>query len=202
MDLAPRRQPRQSRAQGTIERILDATAELLDEGGLGGVNTNAIAARAGIDIKTLYSYYPNKFAVIVGLADRIDADRNALVEDTLTSRDWAEKVEATLNAFIESVISTPGTAALFIALRTAPELEGIDEQVHRRMADRIGRFLRDVPELQIPKREIPRISRVLIEAASGVIGFARRAPPRERRKIVSELTRMVMSYLSSRSDGL
>jgi len=198
MDLTPRRTPRQSRAQSTIARILDATAKLLHEVGLEGVNTNAIAARAGINVATLYSYFPNKYAVIVALADQIDENRMSLIDGALSSADWSDRIEEVLDAFIDSVLSTPGTAALFDALRTAPELAGIDERVHQRIADRIGEFLLAAPELKIPKRDVTIVSKVLVEATSGVVGLARRASPRERRQIVRELKRMVTSYLTRR----
>ena len=121
----------------------------------------------------------------------------ALIDGALSSEDWSEKLEDTLGGFIDSVISTPGTAALFDALRTAPELAGIDEKVHQRVADRVGEFLSAMPELEIPKRDIPVVSRVLVEAASSVVGLARQATPRKRRQIVRELKRMVNAYLKS-----
>ena len=47
LDLRLRKEPRQARARITWEKILNATAMLLDEVGLDGINTNLIAEKAG-----------------------------------------------------------------------------------------------------------------------------------------------------------
>jgi len=67
-DLCMRRQPRQQRSQETVTRIEQATLALLQEQGFLAINTNAIAARAGVGIKSLYHLFPNKEAIICRLA--------------------------------------------------------------------------------------------------------------------------------------
>ena len=66
--LCMRRQPRQQRSQEVVNRIEQATLALLREQGFAALNTNAIAARAGVGIKSLYHLYPNKEAIICQLA--------------------------------------------------------------------------------------------------------------------------------------
>lgn len=73
--LAPRRirvrkAPRQDRAQITVEALLQATAELLDERGYGALTTNHVAQRAGVSIGSLYQYFPGKEALCHALAER------------------------------------------------------------------------------------------------------------------------------------
>lgn len=68
--LNPRKAPRQTRSKVTCDAILDAATQLLSAGGLAGFNTNAVAARAGVSIGSLYQYYPNKDAVMVALIHR------------------------------------------------------------------------------------------------------------------------------------
>ena len=67
-ELCMRRQPRQLRSQEVASRIEQATLALLQEQGFAALNTNAIAARAGVGIKSLYHLYPNKEAIICQLA--------------------------------------------------------------------------------------------------------------------------------------
>ncbi len=67
-ELCMRRQPRQLRSQEVASRIEQATLALLQEQGFAALNTNAIAARAGVGIKSLYHLYPNKEAIICRLA--------------------------------------------------------------------------------------------------------------------------------------
>lgn len=62
-----RRAPRQVRAQRTVEAILEAAGQLLVTRGRGSVTTNAVAARAGVSVGSLYQYFPNKEAIFTAL---------------------------------------------------------------------------------------------------------------------------------------
>lgn len=74
-----RRIPRQQRALESCEAIFEATAQLLQRGGLGALSTNRIADRAGVSIGTLYQYFPNKQAILLALGRReIAATRDAV----------------------------------------------------------------------------------------------------------------------------
>lgn len=65
--LAPRRRPRQVRAELTRERILTAAAHVFAEHGYAAGTTNRIAERARISIGSLYQYFPNKDAILAEL---------------------------------------------------------------------------------------------------------------------------------------
>jgi AcrR family transcriptional regulator len=65
-----RRSPKQDRAKGTVEVILEAAAQILETGGPDALTTNTIAARAGVSVGSLYEYFPRKEAVLVALARR------------------------------------------------------------------------------------------------------------------------------------
>ena len=65
--LSARKKPTQHRSQKMVERILDATRELLEESD--GVNssritTKHIATKAGISVGSLYQYFPNMEAIL------------------------------------------------------------------------------------------------------------------------------------------
>jgi len=74
--LAPRRRPRQVRAELTRERILTAAAHVFTEYGYAAGTTNRIAERARISIGSLYQYFPNKDAILAELLVR-HIDRGA-----------------------------------------------------------------------------------------------------------------------------
>lgn len=65
-----RKAPRQARAVATVEAIAQAATQLLREGGLAAMTTNAVAARAGVSIGSLYQYFPNRDALMVELIRR------------------------------------------------------------------------------------------------------------------------------------
>jgi AcrR family transcriptional regulator len=63
-----RRIPQQARAGETVSLILEATAQILEAGGLPAFTTNAVAERAGVSIGTLYQYFADKNAILLALA--------------------------------------------------------------------------------------------------------------------------------------
>lgn len=75
--LVPRKAPRQSRSQATVEVILEAATRVLAKESLAGFNTNRVAEVAGISIGSLYQYFPNKAALTAALIERA---QNELIE--------------------------------------------------------------------------------------------------------------------------
>lgn len=65
-----RKSPRQKRAAATFEAIVEAAAHILREDGAEALTTNAVAARAGASIGSLYQYFPNKQAIVRALIER------------------------------------------------------------------------------------------------------------------------------------
>jgi AcrR family transcriptional regulator len=65
-----RRLPKQDRALHKIDLIFEATMRLLDSMEIVNLTTNAIAAKAGISIGTLYQYFDDKDAILDALTGR------------------------------------------------------------------------------------------------------------------------------------
>lgn len=65
-----RKSPRQKRAAVTFEAIVEAAAHILRSDGAAALTTNAVAARAGVSIGSLYQYFPNKQAIVRALIER------------------------------------------------------------------------------------------------------------------------------------
>jgi len=72
--LTPRKAPSQSRSAQTVETILEGAAHILEQLGLEGYTTNAIAAKAGVSIGSLYQYFPRKDAITIALIERESAE--------------------------------------------------------------------------------------------------------------------------------
>ena len=68
--LQPRKMPVQPRSAHTVDSIVEAAARILETRGLAAFNTNAVAARAGLSVGSLYQYFPGKDALIVALSRR------------------------------------------------------------------------------------------------------------------------------------
>ena len=70
--LNARKQPLQERSRETVAVILEAAARILEERGLEGYNTNAVAERGGISVGSVYQYFPNKDALTLALIARFE----------------------------------------------------------------------------------------------------------------------------------
>jgi AcrR family transcriptional regulator len=69
--LQPRKRPTQKRSQVTFDAVVDACAALLPRLGYAGTTTNHIAERAGVNIASLYEYFPGKDAIVAQVAERM-----------------------------------------------------------------------------------------------------------------------------------
>ena len=78
-----RREPTQRRSRERVERILAVATELIAAQGSDALRMAEVAAKAGISIGSLYQYFPDKAAIIRTLAERINAEGRACIEDGL-----------------------------------------------------------------------------------------------------------------------
>lgn len=103
--------PTQERSRRTLEAILDAGAALILEQGYDQVSTNAIAARAGIAIGSLYRYFPDKRSLLSALVERESAWLSSLFAGA--AEDAApEDADAALDALVAPLRAEPGRPRL------------------------------------------------------------------------------------------
>lgn len=70
-ELAPKKRPVQRRSRETYEAMVEACTGLLAERGYARTTTNHIAERAGVNIASLYEYFPGKDAIVAAVAERM-----------------------------------------------------------------------------------------------------------------------------------
>jgi AcrR family transcriptional regulator len=71
LDLAPKKLPGQARSRQTFDALVEACTGLLPELGYAGTTTNHIAQRAGVNVASLYEYFPGKDAIVAQVAERL-----------------------------------------------------------------------------------------------------------------------------------
>ena len=92
--------PRQSRAQASVDVVLEAAAQVLEAAGEAGFNTNAVAERAGVSIGTLYRYFPDKRAILRALALRETEAHRDRVMAALEGSQGVARDRAMIRAFV------------------------------------------------------------------------------------------------------
>src|SRR5262245_23308252 len=71
LDLSPKKRPGQTRSRQTFDALVEACTGLLPERGYAGTTTNHIAERAGVNVASLYEYFPGKDAIVAQVAERL-----------------------------------------------------------------------------------------------------------------------------------
>lgn len=122
--LSRRRAPTQERSRERVQRILDATARLLDEGGIEAVTTNAIAREAGLPVGTLYQFFPNRDAILLSLAENSLAALDARFQPHL-ALDRGDPIDRVIDTLRDAYVDIPGLAALVGSTQGNPALEAV-----------------------------------------------------------------------------
>ena len=141
------KRPSQARSVATFANILKASTDIIVERGVQGLNTNVVADRAGVNIGTVYHYFPDKTAILVELF-RIDQEhRNKPLTEKLNeiceSADLDQWADEMFTLSVELRTSSPATTQLRRAFRAVPELVAIDRQETELYLDYISARLCD-----------------------------------------------------------
>lgn len=204
----PRRHPQQERGERRVEEILDAAAAVIADVGVEAATTNAIAEQAGSSVGSLYHFFPNKEAIVLGLAGRYESEmkqlNHAAMQVDAAKLPIALMVEGIVTPLAGFMERNPAYMPVFYATRdphnpgcmTADLSETIVGLVERLMATR-------APHVTPPHRHLQ--ASVAVELVHRMLEYAWRSPPSERRGIVGELKRMLTLYsemIESRRDPL
>jgi len=194
---ALRAQPASARGRKTLDRILEATTNLAAEVAFEAINTNLIAARAGVNIASLYKYFPNKQAIFLTLSERMvaafHAEVKALVAQIDAGRPWREAVSDGVRLAARRRLDSPGNRAIRMALRIAPETHGLDAAESQANAEILAGLIlrRSAP----PEARARIVARVAIELASSVLDLLLTNPEPDADALVAEATEALIRYL-------
>lgn len=162
-------QPAQARAAETFERILEAAAKTLADVGIERLSTNLVCERAGLTPPALYRYFPNKYALLSELGQRLMQRQNACVgrwmsEDVFTGGTPAlERALAGLLLDTHEVTrQTEGGVWIMRALRAVPVLQEVRLASHAEVGKAQAQLLaRALPHAD--RAQLRLISRVVVE---------------------------------------
>ena len=96
------------------EEFLDAALALLDEGGAEAMSVRAIASRVGVAPNAVYTYFPDKAAVVAALVERVigEVDPGVLTD---RSRPWRDRVEGLAVELRRHLSAHPAVVGLMIS---------------------------------------------------------------------------------------
>lgn len=166
-ELAAKKQPAQLRGAETYERILAVTASTLADVGIERLSTNLVCERAGLTPPALYRYFPNKYALLSELGQRLMQAQNERIGRWIRPDVFQGPVE-TLERALEGLIldtydvtrESVGGVWVMRALRAVPALQRVRLESHAAVT-------RAQTELLV--QALPRASRADLLLASRVV---------------------------------
>jgi len=188
--LTARKQPRQERSVATVEAILQAATYILTKRGWTAFTTNDVAEKAGVNIASLYQYFPNKEAIVAELQRRHVQEMRSRWPAPPT----ASSLEANLRAMLEGVVLehrvNPGLHRVFADELPRSIRHGAPPHAEARWADRIAPLVK-VPDVALATFIAGVTAHAVIHEAA-----ADRPELLDHPLFVSELVRLLALYLS------
>ena len=198
-DLNPRVRPVQKRAQDTLDLILDTAGVVLDEVGIDAFNTNLLAERAGVAVRSVYRYYPNKLAVIVGLAERQakqwQASFGELIAEMRNPEQSALDVwERVLDAYMNFVEEKRERSAIRRAMQALPQLHEVNRRDNDYLSEEIASALK-ARGVRQGIGALRLVGRLLLETCDVTVDDALSRSGRIPSALRGEIKRMHRCYL-------
>lgn len=207
--LTPRRKPQQARSRELVRAIAMACERILAEEGAAALTTNRIAEVAGVNIGSLYRYFPNKEAVIAEVYELQLQDLAAQYEDAWEAAQGGPGPRSLGDAVCAHIA---GNAAMHQRLLRIDETfyrayqrdfdlgERHSERFDRTFLEQAERWLRDQLELHRDEVVVDDLDMAAFIVARSVAGALRSAARDQPSRLadpafMDALERMALLYL-------
>lgn len=191
--------PVQARAVESVSKILDTAASLLDEVGLEAFNTNLLANRANVRVRTVYRYFPDKYAVIIALAHYLAADWDTWMGDDYEQLanpdlDWEKVQRRNISSWLKKLSNQPGGVSVLKSLRTVPELQDFDMTLLDQMTTKMSEALK-ARGVRLGEKKLRLVCHTALQSVDMGVEHYIRLDETDRRAFLDELIKMHISYL-------
>lgn len=191
--------PKQPRSRRTLERIVSAGLQLLEEGGPDAVTVQAVVRRARSSVGSFYARFRGKDDLLQHLREQVRSSTEAEWKGAVAEEPWGTSLERAAARAVDLLLRRrPRYDA---RLRTASRLvsSGDDEELRRRALDELAeRLLERRDEITHPDPE--RAVRIGLAAVLGVGQHASRGDNGEGADgLRTECTQLLLGYLTGRA---
>ncbi|MCC7412309.1 MAG: TetR/AcrR family transcriptional regulator [Gammaproteobacteria bacterium] len=197
--LTPRR-PQQARSRARFNRILDVAEAVFIEVGLDALSCHRVAQRAGVPPASVYQYFPSKYALLVGLADRHLAVFDSLLADHFAGRRF-RRWESIVNHAIDLAVRLHNEDDAFRLLTIGDQgsraIRVLDKQLNRRIAAFMGEQIARHCAIVDRDGALGRALEVTVEIFDAVAGAGAREQGCIDAWHAREARRAATSYLGS-----
>jgi AcrR family transcriptional regulator len=187
----------------SVQRILDATGALLDEVGLEGVTTELIAKRAGVNVATVYKYFPNKHAVLAELYRVHYEPRlghfNGVMAVIAAGGDWRRAIDEGLDLSARDRHSRQGNLSIRLAVRSSPPLQRLEQENLEHRTKVLSRLLVRAGAARPAHARV--IARCLLEVVATLLDVWNMSPDAQSPAYLAEMKRIAKTLLGDYLDN-
>ncbi|WP_322009351.1 TetR/AcrR family transcriptional regulator [Paraburkholderia sp. J12] len=201
-------EPTQSRSQDTYEHILETAGRLLEHVGFEELSTNLICQKAGMTPPALYRYFPNKYAVLKILGERLMAAQDALVDQWLIAGTTepagadgpVNRIASLLRSLITVTKEFPGGIAISRAIHAVPLLRQLHIESREAVVTQICGILQ--PQIPtVPPARLRMASRMVSQLTSGVVEMVIEEPGPDTDSLIYEAAFLFASYFRAMQES-
>lgn len=161
------------RGSGTLNRLVAATIELLEEGGYARADVASITKRAGVAAGTLYRHFPSKAELFVEVFRTVcDREYEAMRVAGEAAGTAGQRVDAVVAVFAERALANPRLAWALLAEPVDPLVDAERLDFRRRYRDLIAGLLdKGVIAGELPEQNTQLAAAALVGAiGDGLVG--------------------------------
>ncbi|MEQ8602679.1 MAG: TetR/AcrR family transcriptional regulator [Marivibrio sp.] len=178
--------------------MLDCAADLIARDGADALRMSAVAERAGVSIGSLYQYFPDKSALIHGLAERyFEAGRRCIAEGLAPVRTEDGLIEAfsgLVDIYLAMFRQDPAMAQVRAGVLADPALGALEVADVRET----GALLADALARVAPTGERARLARhalILMQSGESAMRLALSLPDAEADALIAAYKEMAAAEI-------
>jgi AcrR family transcriptional regulator len=179
-----------------------AAAEILQEAGWEAFNTNAVASRAGVSITAVYSYFPDKYAIVHEIFTRM-SERRGLVMAPYIEALETQELETTIFEGLKKIaqlrIDERAGLTMRAIYRAIPELRSADREDDRRTSAALAAVFR-TRNPRVPADIAAELAFNVVVALTSAVDYSVQDGRRDDRLLKSQ-THMVVTYVNEVLDS-
>jgi AcrR family transcriptional regulator len=181
-----------------VDTILEGAAVLLEEVGFDSFNTNVLAKRAGVRVRSVYRYFPNKFAVMAALWKKMLGEWDELLEPELEKiADPAIDLRASFAAltagYVHWLTHRPGAWAIRSTIRAMPELAAQEKSAEEWFVRQVAGALHK-RGVRLPMKRLKIVCTVVFRAGNAIMHTDIVDHGRPRRIMIDEMNQLAGLY--------
>lgn len=199
-ETSARRKPKQARSQQRVDHLIDTAAALFAEKGYDAVTTNAIAERAGMSIGSLYQFFPNKEALLDGLAERYVDDMRGQMRQIFSEEMAALPLTQVIDTLIDELaafdISHAGFEVIFLSNSLSLQASSAVNDMHREMVGAVDNMIAArFPALNPQRRRVAAM--VGVGIVKGLMPLAQPPDNLPAPQVLAEVKATILAYMRS-----